>query len=231
MRRMDIDFSRFRPAANTPCVLMFSGGRDSTLAALRLREIGFSPILVTVSSSHLFGIDSVRKRLVELKRHLPEKTVWIHIQQPKDLLGRLQFTSKTCLPCQHAYVVVAAAIAKQHGASYIAMGYASYQGGWPEQTPAATKLLRGALNDAGLSLILPCYDLPTKQAAIELLTSHGVANRSLEQKCLQQVTNVTLNDAALEAELDIWGAALRQTLHDLPAVKLEVIGRHTLGGI
>lgn len=231
MHRMDINCSNWRPAPNTPCVLMFSGGRDSTLAALRLSAAGFAPILVTVSSGHLYGIEAVRKRLGELKRLLPSNVEWIHVRQPTDLLGRLRFTSRTCLPCQHAYVVVAAAIAQKYGAKYLAMGYASYQGGWPEQTPPATKLLKAALGEANLSLALPCYDLTTKQAAIDLLTKHGIANTSLEQKCLQQVNNVTLDEVTLGAELEIWGAALRQSLHNLVSVKLELIEKNTLGGI
>lgn len=231
MHRMDINFSKWRPIPNTPCILMFSGGRDSTLAALRLQEAGFALILVTVSSGHLYGIEAVRKRLGELKRLLPNNTAWIHVRQPTDLLGRLRFTSKTCLPCQHAYVVVAAAIAQEYGAKYLAMGYASYQSGWPEQTPSATKLLKAALSEASLSLVLPCYDLTTKQAAIDLLTKHGIANTSLEQKCLRQVNNITLDEAALGAELEIWGAALRQSLHSASSVKLEVVEKNTLGGI
>jgi PP-loop superfamily ATP-utilizing enzyme len=56
------------------CLLMFSGGRDSTLAAVRMTRRGSPLILVTVSSSHLVGIDRVRRRLGELARIIPIET-------------------------------------------------------------------------------------------------------------------------------------------------------------
>src|SRR5438552_11850009 len=57
--------------AGEACLLMFSGGRDSTLAALRLHH-GRVPLrLVTVTSSHLTGINLVRRRLSELSKIPP----------------------------------------------------------------------------------------------------------------------------------------------------------------
>ncbi|HVB80636.1 MAG TPA: hypothetical protein VNE82_11915, partial [Candidatus Binataceae bacterium] len=41
------------PQTERACVLMFSGGRDSTLAALRLSKESTSLTLVTVTSDHL----------------------------------------------------------------------------------------------------------------------------------------------------------------------------------
>ena len=71
--------------AGEACLLMFSGGRDSTLAALRLHH-GRVPLrLVTVTSSHLTGINLVRRRLSELSKILPATTPWLNIRQPVDL--------------------------------------------------------------------------------------------------------------------------------------------------
>lgn len=128
-------------------------------------------------------------------------------------------------------MVVAAAIAKQFGATHIAMGYASYQGGWPEQTLPATKLLDAALEGVGISLVLPCYDLSSKQAAVERLQHYSLADASLEQKCLQQVNNVTLDDEALVKELKVWGAALRETLAKLGSIEIEVMERISFGDL
>jgi hypothetical protein len=214
-----------------PCVLMFSGGRDSTLAAVRLQQDGFSPILATVTSDHLTGIELVHQRLRELAHILPHATPWIHVRQPSDLLGQLKFASRTCLPCQHSYVIVAASIAMHYKAKHIAMGYAMYQGGWPEQTPAATALLKAVLSDFGISLVLPCYDLDKKETAINLLGSHALANESLEQKCLRQVTNEELDADSLGKELETWEAALRQTMENISSIKLELIEQQQVGGV
>jgi PP-loop superfamily ATP-utilizing enzyme len=59
------------------CILMFSGGRDSTLAAIRLAQEWEKLVLVTVTTEHLVGLGSVIKRLEELKLHLPGNTEWI----------------------------------------------------------------------------------------------------------------------------------------------------------
>ncbi|MEK7529467.1 MAG: hypothetical protein AAB570_00940, partial [Patescibacteria group bacterium] len=185
------------------CVLMFSGGRDSTLAALRLHEAGLKPTLVTVTSDHLVGINNVRARLRELKHLLPSDTGWIHVDQPKNLFADKTFYHKTCLPCQHAYVVVAAKIAKSLGGRSIALGYASYQGGWPEQTELATARLKSALNNYGINLLLPVYDLKSKDDAIHHLKRYGLSDAALEQKCQQQVHNITLSQDLLVQQIDI----------------------------
>ncbi|MDT1837478.1 hypothetical protein FPK49_22880, partial [Acinetobacter baumannii] len=70
----------------------------------------------------------------ELKKILSHETIHVHLAQPKDLRVSQEFYFRTCLPCQHAYVAVAAAIAKHRGAKKIALGYAKYQNSWPEQT-------------------------------------------------------------------------------------------------
>lgn len=56
------------------CVLLFSGGRDSTIAAVRLSRSFERLFLVTITSEHLIGIASVRRRLSELKSRLPQTT-------------------------------------------------------------------------------------------------------------------------------------------------------------
>src|SRR3546814_19775209 len=70
------------------CVLMFSGGRDSALAALRLIASGIQPILVTISSDHLFGIQAVRDRLNEMRDLLPEGTRWLRIRSEERRVGK-----------------------------------------------------------------------------------------------------------------------------------------------
>jgi hypothetical protein len=118
---------------------MFSGGRDSTLAALRLHRSATPLSLVTVTSSHLIGLNLVRRRLSELSKVLPETTPWLNVRQPVDLKTDTSFYEQTCLPCHHAYVVVSGAIAALTGIRSLAFGYAGYQNNWPEQTPVPSE--------------------------------------------------------------------------------------------
>lgn len=211
------------------CVLMFSGGRDSTLAALRLHEAGCSPTLVTVTSDHLVGINRVQERLLELKRILPADTVWLHVGQPQNLFTDKTFYHKTCLPCQHAYVVVAVKVARLIGGRSIALGYASYQGDWPEQTTLATGRLKSVLNGFGIDLLLPVYDLQSKEDAISEMKRRGLSDASLEQKCVQQILNVKLNKALLMQQVTGWGSAISDSLNNLDGIELKTNQTCTLG--
>src|SRR2546427_8917201 len=108
-------------------VVMFSGGRDSTLAVARLAEARQPLILVTVTSSHLVGIDRVSERVSELSSILPSDTAWLNVRQPEGVIRRYAPYERTCLPCHHLYVVVGMRIAALIDARAIAFGYAAYQ--------------------------------------------------------------------------------------------------------
>jgi tRNA(Ile)-lysidine synthase TilS/MesJ len=208
---------------------MFSGGRDSTLAAIRLLEDGLRPTLITVTSSHLFGYTAVEARLKELKNILPAETIHMQVAQPRDLRVDQEFYFRTCLPCQHAYVVTAAVVAKHRGAKKIAFGYANYQGDWPEQTLLATGALSRAVADFGLELLLPAYTFEDKELVKERLEHYGLSSQALEQKCSQQVHNIALTPDHLRQQVDGWESAIRASLRQLDDIKLEVFSTRYLG--
>ena len=162
------------PSNSKQCVLMFSGGRDSTLSALRLHKEGYNITLITVTSNHLYGISSVHRRLRELRTILPANTPWLLIQQPSQLRTDTSFYEMTCLPCHHAYVVIAAALSLRLKTSSLAFGYAGYQNTWPEQTPLATSRLRSVLRRHNIELHLPVYNLYSRQQVVDELRAFGV---------------------------------------------------------
>lgn len=217
-----------RDAPNPACVLMFSGGRDSSIAALRLAEAGLVPTLVTISSDHLFGLASVRMRLAELRRVLPGNVRWLRIDQPKNLATDTSFYKQTCLPCHHAYVVVAATVARNLATRCLAFGYTRYQSDWPEQTPLAATRLGAALADYGIDLELPVVDLASREEAQAELAKAGLSPDSLEQKCSRQVTNVKLNENDLVAQIDLWEAAIRRSMNALDAIPTVIVEETTL---
>jgi hypothetical protein len=208
---------------------MFSGGRDSTLAALRLHEEGRPFALVTVSSSHLVGIEKVRERLNELRGYLPARTPWIHVTQPAELNTDVSFYERTCLPCHHAYVVVAAAVAKLAGAAKLAFGYVGYQSSWPEQSPLAVASLRNVLARFGIGLELPVYSVATRDQLLAQLDLRGITSVSLEQKCLRQVNNVVLTDDRLREQVGLWERAIQRSLTSLASIDIEIIDVAVLG--
>jgi hypothetical protein len=212
-------------------VLMFSGGRDSTVGCLRLHKMGNSITLVTITSTHLEGIERVKARLRELAKVLPEDTQWIHIEQPEELLTDTSFYDQTCLPCHHAYVVVSAIIARSVNAHRIAFGYTSYQGDWPEQTPLAISRLAFTLKKYGIDLVLPVYDIDSRDDVIAELLDNGFSCESLEQKCLRQVTNIALSEDRLSEQVALWESAIDKSMNQMHQIPINVLEHCKLGDL
>jgi hypothetical protein len=225
--------ARRPPPGQQPCsgrrLLMFSGGRDSTLAAVRMARDSLSLALVTVSSSHLVGIERVKTRLTELAGRLDDSTPWLHVRQPTELRTDTSFYERTCLPCHHAYVVVSGALARSLGADTIAFGYTGYQRDWPEQTPFAVARLSSVLERHGVTLELPVYAIASKEAAAAELSGFGLSTEALEQKCLRQVTNVALKHDQLRSQVELWERAIDRSLARLNEIGLDILERRTVG--
>ena len=204
------------------CVLMFSGGRDSTIAAVRLSGVFDRLVLVTVLSEHLVGIERVRRRMQELDGILPRGSEWLQVIQPA-LPIEETLVVPTCLPCQRAYVAVGVTIARRRGISDLAMGYSGYQNTWPEQTPYATKRLRALLEEVGIHLHLPVYDIESKRAACDELERLGLAPEAREQKCLRQSDNVDIEGELLRAEVDRWIEGLSAVIRSETPLSLDIV--------
>ncbi len=193
------------------CVVLFSGGRDSTIAVTRLVLDYPHLTLLTVSTDHLIQIENVKQRLTELKRILPATVDWVHaVSRTNSLvnIGSPQF--ETCLPCHAVYFKTAVFVAKRIGAKRIAVGYTSYQDSWLEQTPRSIETLRSTLQEVNMDLLLPVSDLDSKEHAKQLLRSHSLDDGALEQKCMKQQFNTELlSEADLSDELESWKTSLR----------------------
>lgn len=212
-----------RSAHEHGCLLMFSGGRDSSLAAARLGQKDRTMVLATITSGHLIGIHRVRERLTEMARVMRRPIRWLNVRQPQDLATDTSFYERTCLPCHHAYVVVSGVLAKSLGISNLAFGYVGYQSGWPEQTSLATSRLREVLRRHGIMLELPVYDVTSRAMVMAELEYYGISTHSMEQKCLLQVTNVTLDEERLSAQIDLWEQAIDVSMRMLDQIKIEIM--------
>lgn len=103
--------------------------------------------------------------------------------------------------------MVAAAVAMSVGSKALGFGYTGYQSMWPEQTPIATAHLEAVLGRHGIRLLLPVYDLTSLDAAIRELQAYGISQKSLEQKCIQQLNSVSLPDNMLKTQISTWERA------------------------
>jgi len=211
------------------CILMFSGGRDSTLAAVRLARAWERLVLVTVTSGGLSGIARVTRRLLELRPLLPENSSWMHVQFAKE--SHEDKDAKTCLTCHQGYIVAGAITADRFDANHIALGYSGYQSGWAEQTPYAITKLNEVLASNGLILVLPVTDLLHKEDAIRELRSNDLSVEALEQKCVRQIIDPGLTGEGLYKEVDEWSTELAKALSNKDAVKLETTTIHQLNAL
>jgi hypothetical protein len=144
---------------------------------------------------------------------MPTTVKWVHaVAQPTSLVTIGQDTIESCLPCHQVYLRTAIAVARRDGAKSIALGYASYQDTWLEQTPYATEALRSVLAEFDTILLLPSASLASKEEAIAILSASGLSDDALEQKCLkQQFNSKNLSTADSNAEIDAWKVALRKS--------------------
>jgi len=212
---------------NDKCILMFSGGRDSTLAAARLSKTFHQCTLITVLFKHLIGIEKVHLRIAQLKKIIPEGSEWLQVAQPELPISK-SLINATCLPCQQAYVSVGAIIAQRFGISNLAMGYSGYQKSWPEQTPYATTSLQRLLQDFGISLHLPAYDIQSKEDAVNELVRLGLTYESLEQKCLKHNSNIELSREVLKSEIDKWIDGISETIRLKDTVTIKICYREKI---
>jgi predicted subunit of tRNA(5-methylaminomethyl-2-thiouridylate) methyltransferase len=211
------------------CVLLFSGGRDSTIAAVRLSSLFERLILVTVTSEHLVGMDSVRQRLAELKSHLQETTQWLHVLQPTAMPSDQLFRAPTCLPCHRSYAAIGTIVAERFNADSLAFGYTRYQSAWPEQTPYAVERLTHVLAARRIRLELPVYDIASKSEAVAELAKYRFSTGALEQKCLRQQFNIMLEPSRLKAEIAIWEQTLIEALAASSKLRIEILAESALG--
>ena len=207
---------------------MFSGGRDSTLGAIRLANSGKRLVLVTVSSAHLKNISSVEKRLLELKPLLHGDTLWMHLDDSRLTAPPLRLSQKTCLPCFLKYISLGVMVARQFHSSSLAFGFTTYQSAWPEQTPYAVNGLKRVLSECNIMLETPVYDLKTKDAAIDDLQAFGLSVSALEQKCSRQINNKEIASIKMQNAIDEWTKSLSYVISKNLSLNISKISQCNL---
>jgi hypothetical protein len=117
------------------------------------------------------------------------------------------------------------------GADALAYGYTGYQSSWPEQTPDAIQRLSRIAAAKGARLVTPVYDITSKTEAISELKRYNLTTGALEQKCLRQLTNKALDDAALRIELEAWELALNDSISSLTLDDIRIVTECSLSDI
>jgi hypothetical protein len=200
--------------SSSTCVLLFSGGRDSTLAAIRLARSFSRIVLVTVKSPYMTGASKLELRLEELKRVLSVQCEWLLVPEKRLLANQAEAEDLGCIGCHFGYFASAYSIARQLDCNCIACGFVEYQNSWVEQTPYSVVRLRHLMSQYGIKLVLPVAELRSKREVQMELTSYGVTQDSLELKCSKQGIDPGLAESPLRAVVDEGIEALHMALQN-----------------
>lgn len=183
-------------------LLMFSGGRNSFLSALRLHREGYYVTLVTFYNGCMQGMGSVRQDAMRIVKHLGEDSArfagiysiivpFRKFQDPYVLDGKFcgsdcspvaQISQLNCLACHTAMYVAGLAYCKTHGITTIADGARESQGFFVELPIMKTHYENLALS-YGVKVITPVYDLVDDQERKNEITRAGLIPKTMELQC------------------------------------------------
>lgn len=186
-------------------LLMLSGGRDSFLSACRLLEDENNTVLMVTfdngcilqsENAGLVGERLVKKYGKDRAKYLGVyKTYsvirdffWPYmnmkpIEQEKAYYG-LTPSQFHCLICRTSMYLYSIWIAKREEAQFIAEGGRKDQKFVIELPGMATKRYKNLVEDAGMELLLPVYDLESDWDRDNELMRYGYICKTMEPKCL-----------------------------------------------
>ena len=189
---------RHKERENNDCLLLYSGGKDSTLAAIRLYNAGYNIHFIHFDNGHMLDQDkpyltfqetfnkedgyyfdyelssvSIKPIFEEYFESLSKK-----YKDNKELLSEIR-----CFSCRMAMYTKAIQIAKEKGYKYIAEGARISQKFMLEQIPI-TNRLKDLASANGIKLLLPVLYVDDDQKEIEELLANGHSSKTWESKCL-----------------------------------------------
>ena len=189
---------RHKKRTDNDCLLLYSGGKDSTLAAVRLYKSGYNVHFIHFDNGHMRDQDkpylTFQKTFnkkdgyyfdyelssVNTKQLFEEYfSKWpTTIEEDPFLLSEIR-----CLSCRMAMYTKAIQIAKEQGYKYIAEGARISQKFMLEQLPIISRLKDLAASH-GITLLFPVLHVNDDQQEIEELLSNGYSSKTWESKCL-----------------------------------------------
>lgn len=188
---------RHRKRENNDCLLMYSGGKDSTLAAIRLYNAGYNVHFIHFDNGHMRDQDkpylTFQKTFnkdqdyyfdyelssVDIKQLFEEYYgEWSNLIDNRELLSEIR-----CLSCRMAMYTKLLQIAKEKGYKYVAEGARISQKFMLEQIPIITRL-KDLASSHGIKLLLPVLYVDDDQEEIDELLANNHSSKTWESKCL-----------------------------------------------
>ena len=186
---------RHQERQNNDCLLLYSGGKDSTLAAIRLYKAGYNVHFIHFDNGHM--LDQNKPYLTFLETFNKDKDYYFDYSLSsvdiKDLFNEYfnEFKSSDpkieseirCLSCRMAMYTKAIQIAKEKGYKYIAEGARISQKFMLEQIPIIERL-KDLASQQGIKLLCPVLYVDDDQKLIDELLENGHSSKTWESKCL-----------------------------------------------
>lgn len=193
------------------CLLLYSGGKDSTLAAIRLKQMGYNPYFIHFNNGFMRDSDKTYltfKEIFEPKDgfYFPFDYSDVDIKAifneyfsewvDKDANNELRLTSEIrCLSCRMAMYTKAFEIAKRNGFKVIAEGARISQKFFIEQE-TFVDVLNKLAEKYGIRIVFPVLYLDDDKELINELLENGLSSKTWESKCLlgEQAVDKTKKD-------------------------------------
>lgn len=193
--------SILRPVNEKDVLLMYSGGKDSTLSAIRLRKLGYNvhfihfdngyerdsdkPFLTFTkifsnTEGYYFNYADANVDISDLFSHYKEI---LEEQVEINAVDTSLISELCCLSCRSAMYMAAINKAIEMGYKFIADGARIHQKFMLEQVPMIKKY-QELCKRAGITLLCPVLTLEDDQALIEELLENGYSAKTWESKCL-----------------------------------------------
>lgn len=181
--------------ADKGCVLLFSGGRDSSLACVELAKKGYDLHLLTFDNGAVMNLDQVNYRYKELERLFPNRVKHNLLLPSYGLFKEIALikleedfskynTNLICLGCKLAMHVLSLAYCLRNDIHTVADGYTEYQREYMEQMPEAIEETKKLHAEFGVEYLNPVYEIKDVNEVKRSLLAAGLSTRSMEGTCL-----------------------------------------------
>lgn len=189
------------PRSEKDVLLLYSAGKDSTLAAIRLRNAGYNVHFIHFDNGSMLDIDKpyltfketfsaypgyyfeFENHSIKIKEIFEEYFSRWNSENVSDLTDSSLDSEIRCLSCRMAMYTEAIKYAKDHNFKYIAEGARISQKFMIEQPPMI-ELLKKLTSIYGIKILYPVLDLEDDFEEKEELIKNGFSSKSWESKCL-----------------------------------------------
>lgn len=207
-------------------LLMYSGGKDSTLSAIRLHNAGYNVHFIHFNNGYMR--DSDKPFLTYTKTFKPEDGYYFsYLHKSVDVshlvrnyqerytisdLHDISLESEyCCLSCRMAMYTEALRIAYHEGYKYLAEGARASQEFMLEQ-PEFLEHLKRLAASYGIELLFPVLHLTDDQEEIHEIIDNGYSSKTWESKCLIGRSAVPKTEEDKEAIISYYSNKLEPTM-------------------